>query len=243
MNPPTRRIYHAVERHEGGDARVQAAQASWDTLYENGVIPCHYWRYERTALEIGDHRALPFLKDVLKSAMDQAGDDDIIFWTNDDNLLHPQLPEILRFCVSVYDAVCSQRCEFKRRIPVNATTEDWVKAASPHMGCDLFAFKKSWLTQHWNEIPDFILGASIFDLAMACLIRLDKGIITTQRNIRHHIFPAELPLGYIGHVWHKSSWNLSKNARSPAEKWNKRLFQEWAVTRLPELKFDKFGNI
>lgn len=200
------------------------------------MIPCHLWKFERTALGIGDRRALPYLKDVLKSAMDQADDHDIIVWSNDDNILHPDLPGILNFCVSVYDAVSSQRCEF-RRIPANATPEEWAKASTGHMGRDLFAFKKSWLVAHWNEIPDFLLGASIFDLALACLIRLDKGIITTRRNIEHGIWPAEIPLGYVGHKTHQNVWSKPQNVKSPSELHNKRLFHEWASKNLPELKF------
>ena len=245
--PPSRRIWHAVERHEDEDMAVkfrkQTAQSTWDELYESGVIPCHYWRYERTALEIGDRRALPYLKDVLKMAMDQADPDDIIFWTNDDNHLHPDLIGVMQFCVSVYNAASSQRCEFRRKAPTGATPEQWIQAGERHMGRDLFAFKKSWLVRKWDEIPDFILGASMWDLAMACIIRLDKDIISTRRNIVSHIFPAEIPLGYVGHVWHQSTWSKPQNTKSPSELHNKKLFHTWASKNLPELKFTDDLNI
>lgn len=246
INPPQRTLFHAVERHEGPrDPRKEAAWKSWDALYAQGVVPCHYWNYARDARSIGDHRALPFLKDVLEFAMAQAADDDIIFLTNDDNVLHPQLPAVLRYHVAVHGACSSQRCEFRRR-PVPPLTQPpsaFASLGDPHIGRDLFAFTKGWLTQHWDEIPDFILGASDWDLAMACYIRLEKGIITTRKSIETSIWPCELERGLVSHAQHVSRWSDPKNVNTAASQiWNRKLFRAWGDRHLPSLLFHE-GNV
>jgi hypothetical protein len=128
-------------------------------------------------------------------------------------------------------------------MPPGKTPADWLRASVPHMGRDLFAFKKWWLEEHWDDIPDFLLGASIWDLAMCCIVRLSHGIVTTRNNIERHIFPAEMPRGYIGHSFHTPFWNRSDNQDSPSEKHNKALFRDWASRNLPDLKFTENLNI
>jgi len=247
INPAQRKIFHAVERHdEPRNPRKEAAWQSWDRLYDQGVIPCHYWKYERDARGIGDKRALPYLKDVLRFAMNQAGDDDIVFFTNDDNVLHPLLPSLLRFHVSVFGACCSQRCDFRKVniLKPNMPPEEVAKLGSPHIGRDLFAFTKTWLEKNWNNLGDFILGASDWDLALASLIRLQHGIVSTRKNIEASIHPAELPRGYVLHIAHPSLWNQPANINTAASQiHNRKLFKAWAQKSLPDLIFNSQNSI
>ena len=247
INPTVRKLFHAVERHEERrDPRKEEAWQSWDLLYDQGVVPCHYWKYERDARGIGDKRALPYLKDVLKFAMNQAGDDDIIFWTNDDVVLHPDLPAVLKIHVAVYGACSSQRCEFRaRRMPdLKGMPSVFAEQGGKHMGRDLLAFTKAWLVKRWDELPDFILGASDFDNAISSLIRLEKGIVTTRRNLEESIFPAELHRGLVSHIAHPSVWSQPHVANSaPSQLLNRRLFKEWASQNLPALIFNKQNTI
>lgn len=244
--PPVRRLFHCVERHtQPADKRKLAAWASWDRLYAQGVIPCHLWEYPRDATSIGDRRKLPYLKDVLKLALDQANNEDIIFFTNDDNWLHPSLP-VLRFHVSLYGACSSQRCEFrgsKRLIP-NMTPQGIAQMSERHIGRDLFAFTKEWLVTHWDELGDPILGASDWDFMLACLIRLQFGIVSTRNNLEQPLPPAEIERGYVAHVFHRPEWMRSGNeAKAPSQQHNRAIFRRWAATRLPDLKFDGQGRI
>ena len=243
-------IFHAVERHDDDreEARKSMAIDSWDGLYQNhGTVPCHLWNYPRTAKTIGDHRLLPFLKDVLHNAMRQAGDDDIILWTNDDTILHPDLPDALRFYCGVYDCVTSQRCDFKEAPAelLSAPLAAWDSMKiNRHIGRDLFAATKSWLNKHWNEIPDFVLGASEFDLCLAAIVRKYHNIPTIRQNMETPLFPAEPPSGYIGHVYHVPRW-MSKDIcnRAPAQIHNRRLFKTWAGKNMPGLKFSVINTI
>jgi len=244
--PPTRRIFHATERHEEENIdvanRKKVAQSSWDLLYSTGrMLPAHLWKYPRTAEDIGEKRPLPYLKDVLKNAMDQAEYDDIIFFTNDDNILHAELPDVLQFYVSVYDAVCSQRCDINRALPMRTLNPiEMAKITPPHFGRDLFAFKKSWLLEYWDEIGDFILGASDWDVAMTALIRLYHGMKSTRESFIRHIFPAEFPRGYIYHITHESYWARPDYVNvSPANQHNRLIWRAFAEKHLPELKFTK----
>jgi hypothetical protein len=239
-----RRLFHAVERHEepmNADFRRKvAARSSWDALYnEKGVVPCHFWKYPRTALDIGDSRALPYIKDVLANAMNQAMDDDVIFWTNDDNWIHPELPDKLLLQVALHGCCCSQRCEFKTPIPNAVQPVDfYARMGMNHMGRDLFAFTKRWLADKWDEVPDFILGASDFDLALAAMIRLEFGIESTRANMETAIPPAELDRGYVSHVYHPPHWMKPGYVDSaPAQKHNRLLWRIWATNHLPNLRF------
>lgn len=244
-NAPQRLIYHCCERHESHIVkemkRKQVAWTSWDALYRTGqVIPCHYWApYKRDAREIGDNRALPYLKDCLQFAMQQARDDDIIMWTNDDNVLHPLLPDLVQLHCSLWEMCCSQRCEMHNETPKTADTPDaWASKGSAHMGRDLFAFTKIWLKQHWDEIPDFILGASDFDLMLASMIRLRWGIASNRKNMEETIWPCELPRGYVAHEYHFPRWNDAKNVdAAPSQRTNRGLFYDWAQIHLPSLHF------
>src|SRR4051812_41325770 len=109
---PLQMIYHAVEIHTPNardEKRVRRAQESWDNL--KGVTPAHYRDYVRDAAALGD-RKLPYLKDVLHHAMTQATDSDIVMLTNDEVWLHPELPNLLRFHVPVYDCCSAQRLDY-----------------------------------------------------------------------------------------------------------------------------------
>jgi hypothetical protein len=242
---PARNLYHCVERHEEPDPRQrhrkQLAQRSWDVLYsQHGVIPCHLWEqsYPRTAKDLGD-RPLPYLKDVLKFGMDQAGENDILFWTNDDDFLHPTLADSLRFHVSVYGACTLQRCEFMEELPApTATREEFVRRSRSHMGRDLFAATKGWLLAHWDSIPDFILGCSEFDLCLACLVRKYFQLPANRANIEATMFPAEMPRGFVSHQHHLAHWTLNHYTwTSPAQSWNRERFKEWASAHLPQGTF------
>lgn len=247
---PRRYVMHCCERHQGGDRREQKrkeqAQASWDALYsEQGVIPCHYWHYKRDATSIGDPRPLPFLKDVLEHAMRQASSDDLIVWTNDDVWLHPELPGLLRFHVALHGCCSAQRLDFPgpifRSEPVSPQALE--KVGQRHIGRDLFAFEKRWLEDRWNEIPDSILGASDFDLHLACMIRVEKGNAPTRANIGEIVPPCELPLGYVIHAVHEPAWRQKHNVdKAPSQIWNRNLFAQWGRKHAPSLVFHP-GNI
>lgn len=214
-NPP--RIIHAVDMH-GTSARHARAQDSWVDLFDGGT---YAWEqmFSRNAKGIGDARELPYLKDLLSVVINESSPDDIIFWSNSDNSFSPNLPVFLRKHVSLYGA-----CSFHR-------TE---KGSVGHTGRDGFAFTKRWLTSHWDALPDFILGAGGFDLCLAALIRLERGIVTTKANLAHDFWPCDIP-GMVHHEAHESAW--TKDMDSPSNRWNRSKLREWSAKNIPTLKF------
>lgn len=241
--PPTRTIYHCVERHAGKDYRKERAQKSWNNLYQRGVVPMHLWQYPRNAKQtIGDPRELPYLKDVLAPAVQAANDDDIIMLTNDDNMLHPELVEELQLHIGIYEAACSFRCEWHGPMRIEDSPEFWRRHSRPHIGRDLFAFTKRWLASHWGELPDFLLGASEWDLCLAAMIRLSHSIASTPKNIIQPLWPSEMNKGYVGHEAHAAFWSRKDNEHTaPSQIYNRTLFREWAKKHRTIFKFNDAG--
>lgn len=245
------RIIHAVEIHEIKNEkdreRINRAKSSWEHLYRDGwTTPCHYSDYARTSGAIGDSRELPFLKDVLFKAVRKAAKKDIIMLTNDDIILHPLLPDTLMRQIKLYDACSSHRCEFHYYpMPsMDCSPDVFASRAEWHMGRDLFAFSKAWLEANWNDIPDFILGASDWDLCLAAMIRYKKGFDTTKENYLEVIPCCELPLGYVIHEWHQSVWSRPENVDSaPSQLHNRRLFRDWCHQRKLSLDFSETSTL
>lgn len=245
-------IYHATERHTEVERtpefqRKLRARQSWDALYTGGVVSRQYWNYKRDALQIGDKRQLPYLKDVLEFAMEGAKDWDIIMWTNDDTWIHPKLIALLKYHCSIYGACSAQRCEIFRsgvhRMVPDAAPESFIQSGGLHMGRDMFAFRVDWLKREWNEMPDFLLGASEFDLAVAALIRKRAGLVTTKDSLVDTIWPAEIPKGYILHEYHKALWTAKDNVNTaPSQLHNRRLFRNWSEAEHFGFKFHPQDN-
>lgn len=244
-SPARRRIFHSVDvfKHENIDTmnRVNLAKSSWDLIYATGkVLPSHFTSYPRDAREIGEKRALPYLRDMLSKTMEEASDEDLIFFSNDDNILHTDLPAMVMFYASVYDVVSSQRIDLHRALPMRILNPvEMDKNNPPHFGRDLFAFKKSWLVKHWDDIGEYILGASSWDVAMTAKIRLYHGIKSDRQSFLRHIFPAECPRGYVFHLQHASRWaENGYQDSSAANQWNNKIWREWASRNLPDLQFN-----
>lgn len=247
------RIFHLVDRFEETNPRSlerkTRAWGTWDNLYERGqMIPIHAWphHYSRNARDtIGDNRPLPYFRDLLAYGMKQIRDHDIILWCNDDNLVHAAMPEYLKFHVGTYGPCTFFRTEFRSSTPPMKLRPEVIASTSreKHIGRDGFAFTKAWFTEHWNEIPDVILGASMWDIHMACIIRLNYGILTTNQNIWENVLPADGQRGLLCHLAHASNWNLPENQKSPANAHNGKLFKEWAMRFLPLLKVTTDGNL
>lgn len=233
-------IYHCVDlfdsKNEYDRARKAKARATWEVLYQNhGVVPCYYEKYARDSRAIGCSKALPYLRDVLAHGMTKAeSDDSLIMWSNDDDCLHENIGSVLRNFIALYGACTAQRREFKNTPYPTYTLppEQLVGMSQPHIGRDLICASKRWLLQHWAEIPDCFLGAGEFDLQFATMVRRHKGFNTTHMNLYEVIQCCELPLGYVGHDWHASSWGSNDLANAH----NHQQFLNWRNRYYPELK-------
>jgi len=216
------RVIHVCDRF-GLTERHERAKASWVAAgLEGAPNACNFGR---SARNIGDPRALPYFKDVLSTGMCDARDDDVILWTNDDICVLPGLVPYLRRNVSLFGAVSMRR---------DAT----------HMGRDLFAFTAGWLRRHWEELPDYIQGASDFDLGVAAMIRAKRGIVTCLENLSVDFYPCDAAERLYTHDEHPSEWNRTPDwALAPSVRHNRRLFRDWAERHCPEIRFHHDGLV
>lgn len=210
--------------------RRKAVLSSWDTLYASGVIPVHVWEYPRDSSDLGDTRHLPFLKDVLAAGMEKAKPDDVVVWTNDDIVLHPELLNALDRQIACFQTTSAHRCELSRQLNLDL---QWFPCEFEarkiyHGGRDLFAFTKRWLQAHFDMIPDFLLGSSEFDYCLAAMIRHEKGFPVNWRTMHRRYDCCELPFGYVLHQMHQPVWATLGN--DTAQKHNRRLFFNWATS-------------
>lgn len=222
-------ILHAVDVRPKPDERRQRAEASWtDFKRISAFTP------KRTAKDIGDSRPLPYWKDLIETAMQEANPGDIICWTNDDNVLHPQLADAIRRHVAIWGVCLSHRREFKHGIPsLTDSPHDWVEKSEWHMGYDLAAFSVDWLNEWFADLPDIIIGAEQGDLYVAAMVFRTKGFLW-RPNVQERTPCLELPPGLVAHEHHLSLWATQPN--SPANQYNRRIFREWSAQWLPDLK-------
>lgn len=219
------RVIHAFDRRLTSNPRIDRAQASWGGL---GWTPAPYSedRYRRSAKDIGDARALPYLRDVLANALESADDRDFIVFTNDDITLTPETDLEVRRLLSKAVMVTGRRTEIGGPPVV-------------HPGRDLVAFRAGWLRVNLRSIPDFILGASMWDLWAAARARQLCGVATADEARRligvvvsSNSGPmldspaCEMPSGTVRHEAHVGTWTM--DPLSPSEKHNKSTFRNWA---------------
>lgn len=218
VRPPHAKIYHAVDLF-GQSERHLRAQASWERI---GAERVSFTTYPRTAADIGDARALPYMKDLLMLALDRAQPHDIIAWTSDDVSVSDQTEAWLRLNVARYGAISARR-------------------QGGHIGRDLFAFRGDWLRQHWGELPDFILGAPDFDLGLAALIRMKRGVKSRLANMIVD-FPGCEPQGAgIWHEDHKSEWMHDGHEKTPSVMHNRKCIMQWAAKHAQNMVFNNEG--
>lgn len=203
---PKPTIFHAVDGFKPTERHQSAFQANM----RRSVQRIEIGSYLRTALSIGHDKPLPFLKDILKPAMDVAKDSDLVIWTNSD--------------IELLDGI-----EYWAINHVGTYGASVMRRDRGHCGADALFFTGKWLRENWNEIPDYLIGAPLFDLGMRAMIRLKYGIKSTMENQGMNIFPADTDDLLTHHADHAGEWTND----SPAAKHNAAEFSRW---------ISKYGN-
>jgi hypothetical protein len=196
---PAGQTWGIVHFH-GNEKRHKIARKSYekfDNLLDTRSL-------KRTAIDLGDHRPLRMLKDMLGHALKFASGRDIIIWTNDD-------VEILDLA-PVVDHVRKFGAVSIRRDP-------------SHMGREMMAFRWDWLADRFYNFPDGVMAGPWFDLATAAWIRNHFGWRSDFDNIAKDFYPCEIPNdGIFNHPNdHESTWTPYMTA--PASLWNERLWK------------------
>lgn len=239
------KVLHCVSRRELKDDRLSRASASWDKAYsERLAIPVHVWSMRRNAQHIlGDKRNLPFLRDVLEAGLSQAADDDVLMLTNDDVAFTPetirQIHTKLRFC----DMLTASRIDVRGKVaPWPGTDNQW--QGKRHCGRDLLAWRAGWLRKNFVAIPDFVLGASEWDITLAAIARRQFGVPSILENLSMMFPECELSPGLLFHEQHQAIWNTPEiYNKAPSQVHNQTLCEEWLRANEPGMKLNWFKRL
>lgn len=229
----TPNVVHVVECHQPVDARTARAMSSWELLQSEHFKTIQVWKYPRNSQQIGDRRGLPMLRDLLKIGLESCRKrNDIVCLTNGDNLLHVTLGVVLDHYMRDVPAICSFRLNVTTCPRMNADPSILARLGQPDFGRDLFAFRRWWLEQNFDLIPDMFLGEWEWDLILALLIRRANGVPINVKNELHHGHPrSELPLGYVLHEVHERKWMSREALKMPAKWHNQRVAKEWYTSQ------------
>lgn len=239
-------IHHVVSVRPGGTSSL--AFDSWREVESRD--PSNY----RFAFVVDEelprsfqdaHRALPYLKDVIGIGLEMVNsDDDIVMLTNDDTLLHPSVPWLVKTMLESRDYTCAARVN----LPDPEAWQSVVNGARigrPDCGRDLFAYRARFLRSILDEIPDFVLGAYLWDWCLAADMQFRSGgvsdiVMSHGGSVGGGVYPEvivgaefEMPLGFVCHVRHTPHWNASAEhlSRLPSQVYNRNLAVEWGWTR------------
>lgn len=198
-----------AHRDRDAKARFEAAKRTWeDSLYRHGVLAVPVTKTKRDSREIGDDRAVPFLKEILLAGMDACeSDESLVIFTNDDTLLEKGVLEAVANHCGNYGACCSFRYQ-------KDSTGRKYKKAFKDGGRDLFAFKKKWLKNHLRNFPDYYLGATDWDYFLPAYMRHILKEPMIEGTLSEECDKVEIPMGYVSHEWHDAFWCRSENMYS-----------------------------
>lgn len=235
---PQGEILHAVSKRPTDLERVLKAERTWGVLYSKGLmLPAHTWFWPRsTDRTMGDPRVLPYLRDPLITAIAQSKPDDIILFTNDDLAFDERTLQYVRWKLKHVPLVTASR--------LDVSDLNYRRLGAKHCGRDLFAAKASWVKKHLQEIPDFVAGASEWDLVLAALARKLACLESDINGITFNCGLTELPVGLLWHQSHEKTWNHEENVNTaPSQVHNRMLAEEWFRFNTPKVMLHWFKNL
>ena len=231
------KVVHTYEQHEPMNDRCKRAQTTWPMLYQgHGWIQKPFAEpYPRDSRSVGDKCGVPYINDILTSAMEGLSDNDIVVFTNSDIVILPYFHNELLAALARSPVVCSSRRDI--------TTFADVTAKDPvprhiHCGRDLFAFRVWWLKKYLPELPPVFIGRNDWDNLFVNLMRLTTGTLITGKwcdEAARTITDCELASGRLLHEWHKSY--ADNEHLDPSNEWNRLKLREWGAKYCPEVSF------
>lgn len=217
-------IIHVYNRHITANpdhrCRYQAAERNWQKITQHGMdlhwqTVTHDTNPERTAKAIGDKRALPLVTDVLQFGVDHCeSDDDIVVFTNQDNLLCREAAMIIRQTLRRHPCCWSSRCDVNPPAPpMLSATEVEVN----HSGTDLFAFQRGWWLEHGDQFPTMYIGAEGWDWILRDMMGRFGGVATRC---------------LVYHATHDMEWIRPDNLNvAPSQLWCRHKVREYCFHR------------
>ena len=169
----------------------------------------------RTAKDVGDKRDLPFVRDMIQSAVNRSRTaDDILVLSNTDVAITNGITSEIVSAVEQHGAFFTHRFDFDG--PMTIVRRDEFRLGKWYPGSDVFGFSVRWWKTYGDQYPDMILGAEFVDAVLRQLIKFNGGT-----ELHRCVY----------HERHTSQWQLQP--RNKANLHNKRLAAAW---------FKKHGN-
>lgn len=198
-------VYHPSEAL----TRQVIAKETWDREAKS----YGYWKdcrfadseSSRSAKDIGETVALPFLHDMIDNVIEtkQPVDEDIIMLTNADICLVTGLGREIADACKAHGSTYCHRWDFKRVL--THIERHQLVMGQWYVGCDLFAFTVKWWKENRSKLPPFILGRECWDWVFRELIKQTGGV-ETKKGIYHekHASPWEMKRDLAGNLHNRS---------------------------------------
>lgn len=200
-------------RDKGAKKRYRVAGATWATEYAKGPwVRCavHEKKMKRNGTDVGEMKPVPFVRDLFMVAVEQAGAQDIIVFSNDDTCFSPELTSTILHHVPRCGAMWGARHEHVQ-VDHPLRQEELVQGYR-HCGADVFAFTREWWERHSHDFPDFLLTFEAWDLVLKKLILITGGVEVAD-TCYHEI--------------HDSFWHVAENRECTGNLYNRELTREW----------------
>lgn len=142
--------------------RFTAARRTWETHFNTGnILDFPLCNPKRSSADIGDGRAVPYLRDLLDYGVARAMPEDIVAYSNLDlSLAGNAVPQILTTVQASGGVCCAWRRTQKHKGNYALNT---VRSAPKDGGIDLVAVTPSWWKEHRNKIPDMFVAGNFWD--------------------------------------------------------------------------------
>ena len=133
------------------------------------------------ASELGSKRDFAFLKDLLDAAAAQADDDDLLFYSNADCAVAPEIyQKLLRENKAVTEF-------FRKDIQCEASYDEIFKAGGSiyEIGIDALAIKKSVYKEIRDQLPDCIIGEPHWDTVFSGILHKNYEVSQNTEDLYH----------------------------------------------------------
>jgi|SRR6185295_66960 len=142
-------------------------------------------------------RRFPYVKDIFDVAAAGLRDEDILIYTNADNMVRSDCCTVVAELLQNVDACYCYRRDFHHQVMTPIPDRDYGKGLD-YAGSDLLAFRVGWWKHFRMDMPDMIIATEAWDPVIRQLI--DE---TNDGNVRLH--------DLICHERHASYWENPAN--------------------------------
>ena len=188
-------IYHWYNVDEDTLDRMQQAQETWKEFYKRdryGVLQAEFKleKEQRSSLDIGEKRAVPFIKDVFNFGINLYPDCRLFLYTNSDISLVKDGLDLIRGSLNKWGCGYSHRLDLdKKDFPKEFITKEQLIALLPlgnwGAGSDTFFFTREWWEEVEEGFPDALVGFEGWDFCMTATM-LRGGLPAPIKWITYH---------------------------------------------------------